>query len=786
MSKNNITETTIPLTKGDNTDNSNSDLVKQRPLSSSFNELAGGNSIVRKDHELHYLKNYTSLTEYELIILRKTAFTNLRNQFRELSSQNNNNNNKNLSNEFHSANCLSSPVNKSYDDNLLPPSAVGNHNLASQNTISNSLSALNHNHNHNTIPGKDLRESIIKTLDNINRGRTSKKWKIFTKKDKKRAVFGVPLVTSLEYAFVYIDPTEKCNNKKIPIVVYECINFLRKNGLSKEGIFRVNGSERRINNSLKVFNETAGYGFGYDFEGMNVFDVASLLKLYIRQLPEPLIPYCLYTSFLDVIKYVPDTYDKIKAFQYLFVMLPSAHLILLEILLQFLSEIITHYEENHMNSHNLACIFAPNLLRSKESASTNNLLSLSSSDEYEVALQVVEFLINNKSHFFITSPEVKPFQLFNKFEKDASISVAGKITDIEGITSLSVSDFTTFQKNNALAKVSINNSMKQNIQNNSGNVANSSNNNNDSCNNSNNSITDNTNNSNNNIIIDKTSHLKNEIKIDSSSIKDDEFSSIESINSLQPYNPISISTSNMKVSNSLDKNLGCYKSLTNIKAKSEKDVIIKDADINSKARHPIIGSIDENGNNDSSSTLPSSNSNPVSSPLNITTKCKSNLENVRSHSEESYYTINTCPLVSTSLNRLNYLPIKNEEFYEYLARDNDTITSTIANEKVAITTEGSNKLKNNDYNYSIIKESQSITNNDTTTANIENNHQEVKSSSLVKKQDLDNNIDQPYPSNVLNLAQKNRENNISFLSPLSTPTQPILCIPPPPTTPPMI
>jgi len=76
---------------------------------------------------------------------------------------------------------------------------------------------------------------------------------------------------------------------------------LRKNGLTKEGIFRVNGSERRINNSLKVFNETAGYGFGFDFNGMNVFDAASLLKLYLRQLPEPLIPFCLYSSFLDVI-----------------------------------------------------------------------------------------------------------------------------------------------------------------------------------------------------------------------------------------------------------------------------------------------------------------------------------------------------------------------------------------------------------------------------------------------------------------------------------------------------
>jgi len=786
MSVNNMSVTSIPSAKG----NDDEALAKQRPLSSSFNELSGGTTTARKDHELHYLKNYTSLTEYELIILRKTAFTNLRNQFRSLNGQgvmSGSANVLNLSSEHISTNNLLSPVNKNSDDNVTPASAIGNHVLASQSTISSSLSALNHNHNHNSTPGKDLRESIIKTLENISKGRTSKKWKIFTKKDKKRAVFGVPLVTSLEYAFVYIDPSEKCSNKKIPIVVYECINFLRNNGLKKEGIFRVNGSERRINNSLKVFNETAGYGFGYDFEGMNVFDVASLLKLYIRQLPEPLIPYCLYSSFLDVIKYIPETLEKVKAFQYLFMMLPSSHLILLEILLQFLSEITSYYEDNHMNAHNLACIFAPNLLRSKESTSTSNLLTLSSSDEYEVALQAVEFLINHKSCFCITSPEVKPFQLFNKFDKDVILN-----TNMEGTTSISVSDFTALQKSSLMAKVAATNSMNQkNNSNDNGNRT--------SClkneikiesksdlGSSKSSI--------NEIKIENKSDLGsskssvNEIKIENKSDLGSSKSSInsptESTNNLQPYNPISLSTSNMKSDDS-DVNIGntieCAKSMNNIKTQSEEE-FVKDADINNKAHHPVVDPIDISGSHESTNSSPTSNSNPTT-PFNITSiKCKSNLENVRTHPDEPYYTINTCPLVSTSLNRLNYLPIKNEEFYEYLARDDDNITSTVASEKAA--TPIVDKFKDNVMCDSpITKESISVSSFNKT-EEIENN---TSNPLLGKKTDIDNgNNDQPYPSNVLNLAQKNRENSVSFLSPLSTPSQPIFSIPPPPTTPPVV
>ncbi|OUM61106.1 hypothetical protein PIROE2DRAFT_12980 [Piromyces sp. E2] len=192
MSVNNLSVTTIPLASK-STDNLDVALSKQRPLSSSFNELSGGNSVTRKEHgklDLYCIYNYTSLTEYELIILRKTAFTNLRNQFRSVNRQSAASGSMNMlnsSNDNISINDISSPVNKSNDDNSALPNPIVNHTLASQGTTSNSLSALNHNHNHNSTPGKELRESVIKTLENINKGRTSKKWKLFTKKDKKRA-----------------------------------------------------------------------------------------------------------------------------------------------------------------------------------------------------------------------------------------------------------------------------------------------------------------------------------------------------------------------------------------------------------------------------------------------------------------------------------------------------------------------------------------------------------------------------------------------------------------------
>jgi len=797
---------------GESNRSSDSSLNKQRPLSNSFNEISRKSSVSRKEHELHYLKDYTSLTEYELTLLRKTAYTNLRNQFRELNNQlHNNTSNTNLSNATlgNSVNNVSgsnSSLNKNENKNsLLSPDTVNNTTSntllpQSKSSVGGSFSNLSyHSHNANVVPGKDFRESVIKNLENIGKVRNNKKWKIFSKKDKKREVFGIPLVTSLEYAFVYIDPSENCSNKKIPIVVYECINFLRKNGLDKEGIFRVNGSERRINNCLKVFNENAGYGFGYDFDGMNVFDVASLLKLYLRQLPEPLIPYCLYTTFLDVIKYIPDDYEKIKAFQYLFMMLPPAHLILLEILLQFLTEIIQHYEKNHMNAHNLACIFAPNLLRSKDSLSSSNLLTLSSSDEYEVALQVIEFLISNKSRFCITSPDVKPFQIFNKFEKDPlQMNVA---INAENVNSLSVCDISSFKKNNeALLRIA-NNNLKKNNKRNSNTLS--------------------------------PTQLEKEIKINgipsnknnvaavavavavaAAAAKEDDSkkkkleTSMDSLNGMQlKNNQISLSTSNMKSehntehnsSEGLNESLMGAKSLGNLNVSQEDNSVNEnDADISNKPYHPTVAPITIHNNNNNINNINNNNNNIknlASSPSSqfndtypvtpLSLKCKSNIENARKHSEESFYGINTCPVVSTSLNRLNYLPIKNNDLYEYLERDNDNITPAIANEIAQTPTPTSNKhfdkLKDGPTGSSLTKESISVA-----SFNVDENEKARKDEEVMPSPDIpgkNNDNDQHYPSNVMNLAQKNRENSIiSFLSPLSTPDQPIFSVPPPPTT----
>ena len=115
--------------------------------------------------------------------MRKTAFINLRNQFRAVSELQRYTENTNVPNSSNSN--TTSPTDK-VNDKASTPSTIGNRLLVNQTNVTGSFSTLSH-HSHSNVPGKDLRESIIKTLENINRGRTAKKWKLFpSKKGKKK------------------------------------------------------------------------------------------------------------------------------------------------------------------------------------------------------------------------------------------------------------------------------------------------------------------------------------------------------------------------------------------------------------------------------------------------------------------------------------------------------------------------------------------------------------------------------------------------------------------------
>ncbi len=120
-----------------------------------------------------------------------------------------------------------------------------------------------------------------------------------------KAAFGAPLA----------DAVEHCGPRGVdvclPAVVYRCLEYLESKDASKEeGIFRMSGSNVVIKGLKKRFNAEGDFDFlGSDEPYFDVHAVASLLKLYLRELPQPVLTRDMHLEFIAVLgkKLVPKT-----------------------------------------------------------------------------------------------------------------------------------------------------------------------------------------------------------------------------------------------------------------------------------------------------------------------------------------------------------------------------------------------------------------------------------------------------------------------------------------------
>ncbi|XP_068435823.1 rho GTPase-activating protein 24-like [Clinocottus analis] len=149
----------------------------------------------------------------------------------------------------------------------------------------------------------------------------------------------------------------------VPLVVEQCVSFIRERGLLEVGLFRQPGQASLVKELQEAFD--AGERPSFDSR-TDVHTVASLLKLYLRQLPEPLVPYRRYQDFLLCgQKLSSDRTLVLAELRNLLHELPVANFNLLNFICQFLNEVQSYSGSNKMSGQNLATVFGPNILRAK-------------------------------------------------------------------------------------------------------------------------------------------------------------------------------------------------------------------------------------------------------------------------------------------------------------------------------------------------------------------------------------------------------------------------------------
>ncbi len=145
-----------------------------------------------------------------------------------------------------------------------------------------------------------------------------------------------------------------------------------------EGIFRLSGSAKRIKDLQTVFNSPDRYGKGLDWTGYTVHDAANILRRYLNQLPEPIVPLDFYERFRDPLRAtqvpgpdgemhprdlsVSEHSAAVTAYQKLIKELPPLNRQLLLYILDLLAVFASKSDLNRMTAANLAAIFQPGII----------------------------------------------------------------------------------------------------------------------------------------------------------------------------------------------------------------------------------------------------------------------------------------------------------------------------------------------------------------------------------------------------------------------------------------
>nr|XP_056714518.1 rho GTPase-activating protein 31 [Euleptes europaea] len=200
------------------------------------------------------------------------------------------------------------------------------------------------------------------------------------------SVFGCDLTEYLE-----------SSGQDVPPVLKSCALFIETHGIV-DGIYRLSGVTSNIQKLRQEFASDQCPDLTREIYLQDIHCVGSLCKLYFRELPNPLLTYELYKKFTEAVSSFPEE-EQLVQIQNAIQELPPSHYRTLEYLIKHLTHLASFSSMTNMHARNLALVWAPNLLRSKEieAVGCNGDAAFL---EVRVQQLVIEFILNHMDEIF--------------------------------------------------------------------------------------------------------------------------------------------------------------------------------------------------------------------------------------------------------------------------------------------------------------------------------------------------------------------------------------------------
>ncbi|XP_054847302.1 rho GTPase-activating protein 12 isoform X8 [Eublepharis macularius] len=149
-------------------------------------------------------------------------------------------------------------------------------------------------------------------------------------------------------------------NSTVPKFVKLCIEHVEEHGLDVDGLYRVSGNLAVIQKLRFAVNHDEKLDLN-DSKWEDIHVITGALKMFFRELPEPLFTYNHFNDFVNAIKQEPR--QRVPAVRELIKQLPKPNQDTMQVLFRHLKRIVENGEKNRMTYQSIAIVFGPTLLK---------------------------------------------------------------------------------------------------------------------------------------------------------------------------------------------------------------------------------------------------------------------------------------------------------------------------------------------------------------------------------------------------------------------------------------
>jgi len=182
---------------------------------------------------------------------------------------------------------------------------------------------------------------------------------------------------------------------KFPKVLEDILSYLEAHAESTEGIFRVSGGKHTVDSLKDAINSGATPDVS---ETLDPHTIPALFKAFLRELPDPLIPYSHLAGFMDLVT-IEELQERMTKTDKMIQNLPPAHQYLMVRVLALGNKISEAKSVTKMDTNNIAVVLGPNIIRSPPVGAESLSAFGNSNSVVKLLLETFPFIVDGKKPF---------------------------------------------------------------------------------------------------------------------------------------------------------------------------------------------------------------------------------------------------------------------------------------------------------------------------------------------------------------------------------------------------